>query len=122
MPQIGPIEPAENNAVLVEQTGGLHFLRLGPARRSVGRDILGFACPPDRHADGNRYGDETTGRGDHTAFHEDRRRIGVVEIPPPEKGRWVIDRPTGNHEPGMAELGLEAELPGRPLCRSPGRH
>ena len=47
------------------------------------------------------------------------RGVGVVGEPPPEEGGRVIDRVVPSHEPGLAELGLVAELRRRPLGGSP---
>ena len=119
--EIVPGELAEDDAVGSEQTRRLHFAPFGPARRAVCLDVLRLAGAPDGHADGDGDGDEAPGRRDVGAFDEDRRRIGVVEVPPPEEGRRIIDRPARQIEPGGAELGLESKPPGRPLRRRPGR-
>ncbi|WP_221441740.1 hypothetical protein, partial [Acetobacter lovaniensis] len=43
----------------------------------------------------------------------------VVEIPPPEEGRRIVERPARHREPGSAKLGLKAETPGRPFRGTP---
>lgn len=114
--------PPQNDAIGAEQSGGMDFLILGPLRRTVGGDIAGFPCPDDRHEEGGGYGKNCPGRGDERAFGKDARRIGVIGKPPPEEGRWIIERPSGNFEPGIAELGLEAEPESHPLRCSPDHH
>src|SRR5216684_4250923 len=61
-------------------------------------------------------------RGDKGAFDEHRGRIRVVGIPPPKERRRVIDRHAlRQFEPGLPELRLKTEPPGRPLRCDPGR-
>src|SRR5690606_35639695 len=91
----------------------------GPSGRAIGGGVLRLACAPDRHADGDGDGDEATRRRDDPALGEDLRRVGVVEIPPPEDGRRIIDRNAGEFEPRRAELGLKAEAPGDVLGGAP---
>ena len=122
MAEILALMPAEYDSVGAEQSCRLHLFRSCPAGRAIGLDVLGFTRPPYRHADRDGDGDEATRRGDVGALDEDRRRIGVVEIPPPEEGRGIIDRPSGQFEPRLTELGLEAETVGCPLRGAPGRH
>src|SRR5438445_7512092 len=122
MAQIMPGMAAEDDTVRAEQSGLTDFLVGGPARRTVGLDVLRFARPQDRQGDGDRDGDESAGRCDKGALDEYRRRIGIVGIPPPKERRRVIDRHAlRQFEPGLPELRLKAELPGRPLRRDPGR-
>ena len=37
----------EHHPIGTKQPGSLHFRRIGPARRTIGLDLLGFARPPD---------------------------------------------------------------------------
>ena len=122
MPQIVTAELAEHDAIRAEESSRLHFVGLRPAGRAVCLDIAGFAGAQHGHEDRDGDGDETAGGGDNRAFIEDRRRIGVVEIPPPEESRRMVDRPAGQLEPRITKLRLEAEPPCCPLCCSPNRH
>ena len=110
------LEPAEDDAVRVEQPGGLHLLGIRPARRAVGLGVPRLARAPDRHADGG----EAAGRSDQGTLYEDARRVSVEEVPPPEEGRRRIDRQAGEIEPRRAELRLEVEPPRGPLRRALG--
>ncbi|SFA59677.1 hypothetical protein SAMN04487972_1252 [Paracoccus halophilus] len=114
--------PPQHDAIGAEQSGRMDFLILGPSRRTVGGNIAGFPCPDDRHEEGGSYGKNRPGRGDERAFGKDAGRIGVIGKPPPEEGRWIIERPSRNIEPGIAELWLEAEPESHPLRCSPDHH
>ena len=61
---------AEDDTVRAEQSGLTDFLVGGPARRTVGLDVLRFARPQDRQGDGDRDGDESAGRCDKGALDE----------------------------------------------------
>src|SRR5260370_41907068 len=87
MAQMVPGMAAEDDTVRAEQSGLTDFLVGGPARRTVGLDVLRFARPQGRQGDGDRDGDESAGRRDKGALDEYRWRIGTVGIPPP-KERW----------------------------------
>jgi len=81
-----------------------------------------FAGAPDGHADGDGDRDESAGRRNACALDEDRRRIGVIGVPPPEEGGRQIDgHAVRDLEPRLTKLGLKAELPRRPLRRGPDR-
>src|SRR6267378_4531605 len=122
MAQIVPGIAAKDDTVGAEQSGLTDFLVGGPARRTIGLDVLRLARPQDRQGDGDRDGDESAGRRDKGALDEYRWRIGIVGIPPPKERRWVIDRNAlRQFEPGLSELRLKAEPPGRPLRCGPGR-
>src|SRR5229473_599784 len=122
MAQIVSGMAAEDDTVRAEQSGLTDFLVGGPARRTIGLDVLRFARPQDRQGDGDRDGDESAGRRDKGALDEYRWRIGIVGIPPPKERRRVIDRHTRRQfEPGLPELRLKTEPPSRPLCCGPGR-
>src|SRR6476620_7705808 len=114
-------EPAEHDAICANKPGCLHLTRLGPARRTVGLDVLRLPGPPDRHADRRRDRDEAAGRSYVGALDEDLWRISVVDVPPPEEDRRIVEWHPGEFEPGPAELRLEAEPPRRPLRGAPGR-
>src|SRR5260370_11482799 len=122
MAQIVPGMAAEDDTVRAEQSGLTDFLVGGPARRAIGLDVLRLAGSQDRHGDGDRDGDESPRCGDKGASDEYRGRIRVVGIPPPKERRWVIDRHAlPQFEPGLPELPLKTEPPGRPLRCGPGR-
>src|SRR6266700_2353641 len=113
---------AEDDTVGAEQSGLTDFLIGGPARRTIGLDVLCLARPQDRHGDGDRNGDESRRCGDKGALDEYRWRIRVVGIPPPKERRRVIDRHAMRQfEPGLPELRLKTEPPSRPLRCGPGR-
>src|SRR5215831_14383685 len=122
MAQIVPSMAAEDDTVRAEQSGRADFLFCGPARRTIGLDVLGLARPQDRQGDGERDGDESPGCRDVRSFDEYRGRIRVVGIPPPKERRRIIDRHALRQlEPGLPELRLITELPSRPLRCRPGR-
>src|SRR5258708_18726498 len=99
---------AEDDTVGAEQSGRADFLVGGPARRTVGLDVLRLARPQNRQSDGERDGDESPRCGDKGAFDEHRGRIGIVGIPPPKERRRVIDRYAQRQfEPGLPELRLK---------------
>ena len=119
MTEIVAIIAAEHDTVGTEQARGFHLVLSGPAGGAVGRSAFRFAGAPDRHADGDGYGDEAARRRDHPALGEDLRRVGVVEIPPPEERRRIVDRQAEQGKPGRAELRLKAEAPCDILRRRP---
>src|SRR5713101_8287243 len=122
MAYIVPGMAAEDDTVRAEQSGLTDFLVGGPARRTIGLDVLRLARSQDRHGDGDRDGDESPRCGDKGAFDEYRRCIGIVGIPPPKERRRVIDRcALRQFEPGLPELRLKTEPPSRPLRCGPGR-
>ena len=122
MAEILAIQLSEHDAVRPQQPRALDLDRRRPAGRTIGLDVLRLAGTPDGHADGDSDRDEATGRGDVGALHEDRRRIGIIGVPPPKEGWWEIHRhATRQLEPGLPEFRLEAEPPRRPLCRGPDR-
>jgi hypothetical protein len=102
------LEPDEDDAVRVEQPGGLHLLGIRPARRAVGLGVPRLARAPDRHADGG----EAAGRSDQGTLYEDARRVSVEEVPPPEEGRRRIDRQAGEID-RCAKLRLEVKTPSK---------
>src|SRR5216683_3399086 len=113
---------AEDDTVRAEQSGRADFLVGGPARRTIGLDVLRLARSQDRHGDGDRDGDESPRCRDKGALDEHRGCIGIVGIPPPKERRRVIDRcALRQFEPGLPELRLKTEPPGRPLRCGPGR-
>src|SRR5216683_1364088 len=122
MAQIVPGMAAKDDTVRTEQAGRADFLVGGPARRTIGLDVLRFARPQDRQGDGGRDGDESAGRRDKGALDEYRWRIGIVGIPPPKERGRIIDRHALRKlEPGLPELRLKTEPPSRPLRCGPGR-
>ena len=122
MAEIVAIQLSEHDAVRPQQPRALDLDRRRPARRTIGLDVLRLAGAPDGHADGDGDRDEAAGRGDVGALDEDRRRIGVIGVPPPEEGRREIDGHAARQlEPRLTEFRLEAEPPRRPLRRGPDR-
>src|SRR5690606_19166470 len=113
---------AQHNAIGVEQTGGMDFLVRGPSRRPVGGDVTRFPRPNDRHEEGGGDGHDRAGCSDDRALSENAGRICVEGKPPPEKRRRIVDRPSRDIEPRIAELWLEPETEGDPLRRGPDHH
>ncbi len=91
MAQISVLVASQHDTIGTEKAGRLHLLLLGPTRRAIGLDLLGLACTPDRHADGDGDRDEATGRRDESAFDEDRGCVGV-EAATTTRRRRVADR------------------------------
>src|SRR3546814_247432 len=91
--QIGMIVVPQHDTISPEKTGGAPLLLPGQASRAIGLDLLGFAGSPNGPADGDGAREEAAGNGDERALDEDRRRIGVVEIPPPVKFGRIVERP-----------------------------
>ncbi len=79
MTKVGLVEFAEHHAVRAEKPGRLHLSAVGPASGTVSLDVLRFARPPDRHADGDCDRDEAARRRDigpprqRSAAHRRRR-------------------------------------------------
>ena len=119
--EIVAVQPAQHHAIRAEQSGRLHLLGRGPTRRTVGGDVLGLTRADDRQGDGDGDGEETARSRDDRSFDEDRGRIGIVGVPPPEKGRRIVERPAAQLEPWCAKLPLKSEPPRRPLGRAPDR-
>src|SRR3546814_17070189 len=90
---------SENDTIGPEEAGSAYFAGNGPSGGAERLGILGFARPPDRHADRDGDGDETAGCRDIRPFDEDRRGIGIVEVPTPEEGRRKVDWPAGQLAP-----------------------
>src|ERR1700735_2995053 len=84
---------AEQHAISSKKAGLVNLSRFCPARRSKGRDALGFPRPPDRHRNRDDDGGEPTRSRDIGALDKDIARVGVVGEPPPEESGWLIDRP-----------------------------
>ena len=119
MAQISVLVASQHDTIGTEKAGRLHLLLLGPTRRAIGLDLLGLACTPDRHADGDGDRDEATGRRDESAFDEDRGCVGVEAVPPPEEGGWQIERKAEQREPRRAQLRLERQSPSHPFRCAP---
>src|SRR3546814_19486736 len=94
---------SENDTIGPEEAGSAYFAGNGPSGGAERLGILGFARPPDRHADRDGAGDETAGCRDIRPFDEDRRGIGIVEVPPPEEGPRLVERPGRQHDKRQAE-------------------
>ena len=117
--EIPVAEPPEEDARGMEQPGSLDLLPAGPARRTVGGDQPILPRPPKRPDDRNDNTCEPARSRDHAGLVEDRRRIGVVGVPPLEEAPGVIDRPGEDPEPGQAEPRLVGELGRGPFGRYP---
>src|SRR5258708_16216808 len=116
MAQIVPGMAAKDHTIRAEQSGLTDFLVGGPARRTIGLDVLRLARSQDRHGDGDRDGDESPRCRDKGALDEYRWRIRVVGIPPPEERRRVIYRGALRpFAPRLPELRLRTEPPSRPF-------
>ena len=121
MSQIGVVAFSEDHSVRLEQPGIPDVALVGPTGRSVCVDVLGFARPQDRQKDRSSDGQKTARRRDQGTFDKDRRRIGIIGIPPPEEGGWIVDGHSEQFKPRLSQLWLKAEPQSRPLCRGPGR-
>ena len=117
--EIGATPAAEKNAVRMKKSRLANLARFSPSRGPIGRDLLHFARTPDRHGDRHHEGSDTAGACNEAASDEDLVGVSIVSNPPPKEGRWLVDRPAEEHEPGTAKLRLEGELPSRPLCCRP---
>ena len=117
--EIPVAEPPEEDARGMEQPGPLDLLPARPARRAVGGDEPVLPGAPQRADDGDDDARKSARRCDHAGLVEDRRRIGVVGVPPLEEAPGVIDRPGEDREPGQAEPRLVGELGRGPLGRHP---
>src|ERR1700712_1289529 len=117
--EIPAIEAAEHDSVVPQKARSLDLPYIGPARRAVCRDLLGFPRPPDRQRDGDDDSSESAACGNAGALDEYSGRIGVELEPPDEKRNRLIHRPVPNREPGWAELRLKGETPGRPFGGAP---
>src|SRR3546814_12005082 len=89
---------SENDTIGPEEAGSAYFAGNGPSGGAERPGILGFARPPDRHADRDGDGDEPAGFSDIRPFDENRRGIGIVEVPTPEEGRRTVNRPSSTEE------------------------
>src|SRR6516164_9023257 len=120
MAEIVATEPPKYNPVRAGQPGGPNLAWGRPASRTIGGNVLGLPRTPHRHGDRDRNRDEPARCRDRAPLKEDAGRISVVEVPPPEE-RWrdIDGKPSPKFEPWPAELGLEAQSPGRPLGCSP---
>src|SRR6195256_2551699 len=119
MPEIAATQTTKHDPVRPKKSRAPNLPYVGPARRAIRRDDLGFLRAPDREDDGNSHGCDPTTCGDAPALNENLRCVGVELEPPDEEGKWLIDRPAANHEPGGTELRLVSQTPGGPLRRSP---
>lgn len=119
--EIAALMTTQHDAIGSEQAGLFDLLRLCPSRGTIGLDVLRLAGAPDGHGDRNARGDDPARSRDIRPLVEDRRRVGVIGIPPPEKGRRRVKREMQNLEPGASEFRLKSEAPCRPLGRGPDR-
>ena len=119
--QIGTIETPEHDAIGIEESRGLDFIGSRPSGGTIGLRVLCLPRSPDRHTNRDGNGDESARRRDHPTRGKDARRIGFIEIPPPEDRGRIIDRPAADPEPWRPELRLKPELPCHVLCCRPCR-
>ncbi|MCY1555915.1 hypothetical protein D9M68_926160 [compost metagenome] len=117
--QVLLLEQTEEHARRPRQSGLAYLIRIGPARRAVGRNPPSLACARDGHADGHHQREQATAGGDATADVEDLRRVGIEEEPPLEQTPGVIDRRTQPFEPGRPQACLVAERGSGPLRGTP---
>src|SRR3546814_18957880 len=94
---------SENDTIGPEEAGSAYFAGNGPSGGAERLGILGFARPPDRHADRDDDGEETAGCRDIRPFDEARRGIGREEETTPEEGRRLVERPHGQATTRHAE-------------------
>jgi hypothetical protein len=86
MPKVITTELTEDNAVGISETSLRGLPVYSPNVRTKGRNAI--ALSGAKHGKPYRYADrgKATENRKSSALHEDRRRITVVVIPPPEKG------------------------------------
>ena len=122
MPQIKSLEPPEDHAICPGKAGTSNLKLAGPTCRTICGRRLRLSGPPYRHRKSDDDRDDPPGRSDACPFNEHFRCVGIVGIPPPEEGRRQIDGNARRElKPGVSELRLIAETPGRPLRRGPHR-
>ncbi len=119
VPEVTAVKTAKYNAVGSKKPSAPDLARVRPASRAICCHMPSFPRPPDREDDGNNDGSDSAACGDAGTLHEDDGRVGIKLEPPDEEGKWLIDRPAANHEPGGTELRLVSQTPGGPLRRSP---
>src|SRR5699024_3595974 len=79
------------------------FRRISPACGAIGGNEFGLPGAPDRHANGDQYGDQTTAARNGTTNIKNMRRVRVEEEPPFEQSPWVINRRIEKGEPGRTQ-------------------
>src|SRR6185295_356212 len=122
MPQIMPLDTPEDHAVGPGEAGTSNVKQARPTCRTVCGCCLRLPSPPYRHRKCGYDRDDPARRSDACPFDKHSWRISIVGIPPPEEGRRKIDGNSRRElKPGVAELGLIAEPPRRPLRRGPRR-
>ncbi|CUI93200.1 Uncharacterised protein [Achromobacter xylosoxidans] len=119
MSQVLAIVLAQEHTGRLREASPENVLRVGPARRAVGRDQARLARAPYRHGDGDAHGDHAAGTGNGAAGVEDFRRISAEEEPPLKQLPRVVDRRAKKVEPGRAKAYLIAKGRCRPLCGGP---
>src|SRR6516165_9024381 len=68
--EIVAVKTTEHDAVRPKKSSAPNFSSIGPARRAIGRDMLGFFGAPNREEDGDTHGCDPAACGDAGAFHE----------------------------------------------------
>jgi hypothetical protein len=122
VPQIKSLGPPEDHAIFPGKAGLSNLKPAGPTCRTICGRRLRLPSPPQRHRESDDNRDDPAGRSDACPFNEHFRCVGIVGIPPPEEGRRQIDGDARCElKPGVSELRLIAEPPGRPLRRGPHR-
>ena len=125
MAEIVVAPAAEQHAVTAEQAGVADLRASRPARRAIGRDVLGLPGAPDRHGDRDGDGGDPAGCRDVGAFDEDRRAHRRRRRTTTRR-RLAADRRASRDRSnqGWPSCGLEAEPPCGPFRRPPdeGEH
>ncbi len=94
MAEIVAIQTPEQHTVGTEQSGSTDFVGLRPSRRTIGDHVLRASRTQNGKGDRDHDRNEGARHGDKGPLDENRRGVGVKEVPPQEKERRVIDRPT----------------------------
>src|ERR1700730_18947628 len=115
--EIVATKTTEHDPVRPKKSRAPNLPYVGPTRRPIRRDVLGFFCSPDREDDRHSHSRNPATRSDAPALQEYLRRVSVELEPPDEKSERLIDRPAPHHEPGESELRLGSKAPRRPLGR-----
>src|SRR6185437_2031500 len=75
--EIVAVKTTEHDSVRPKKSSAPNFSSIGPARRAICRDMLGFFGAPNREEDGDTHGCDPAACGDTGAFHENLWCVGV---------------------------------------------